>query len=341
MKETKMKFKPMTLLFFTCVLIFSSCTEGTIELFVSKSGQPGDHGSKEAPLNDIHEAITMAEQLRDEDSEVIININILPGEYRLTSPLHFTPELKGVNLIGSGATEVSIKGSIPLELKWEKYDNAIFMADVSEDLQFDQLIINDQLQTLARYPDYDENGGYWQGFAANALSAERIASWQKPDGAFFHVMHSGKWGGFHYLVTGVDDDGDAILEGGHQNNRPSRPHPLFRMVENVFEELDGPGEWYFDASIRQLYYWPPEDIDIETAKFEGVILKNLIEIKGNLENPVKDITIKGIKFEYAQRTIMEPYEPLLRSDWTIYRGGALYLEGTENCLFIPAATTSS
>ena len=36
---------------------------------------------------------------------------------------------------------------------------------------------------------------------------------------------------------------------------------------------------------------------------------------------------------------MEEYEPLLRSDWTIYRGGALFLEGAEaisitNCEFV-------
>jgi hypothetical protein len=28
---------------------------------------------------------------------------------------------------------------------------------------------------------------------------------------------------------------------------------------------------------------------------------------------------------------MEKYEPLLRSDWTIYRGGAIVFEGTDNC----------
>jgi hypothetical protein len=148
---------------------------------------------------------------------------------------------------------------------------------------------------------------------------------------FFHVMHKGRWGGFHYKIVGVDENGEAILEGGHQNNRPSTPHPENRMVENVLEELDSPGEWYFDEDTRQLYYWPQEGIDMKTAKFEGVVLKSFIEIKGDLGNPVSDISIEGIKFEYAQRTFMEEYEPLLRSDWTIYRGAAIFLEGVENC----------
>ncbi|GJM34979.1 MAG: peptide-binding protein [Saprospiraceae bacterium] len=312
----------------------------TIDLYVSTTGQAGNNGRKGAPVADIQEAVNLAEQLKKDDPNALISINLLPGDYQLSMPIRISPALNGLAIMGSGASEVRIKGTVPLALKWEKQDSALFVANVPNDLQFDQLVVNDRLQTLARYPNYDEAGGYWQGHTADALSKARIASWQKPKGAIFHVMHNGKWGGFHYRVKGVDEQGEAILEGGHQNNRPSKPHPIFRMVENVLEELDSPGEWYFDADTRKLYYWPPADIDMQTAKFEGIILKNFIEIKGDLENPVKDITIKGIKFEYAQRTLMETYEPLLRSDWTIYRGGAIFLEGTENCLIADCEFTN-
>jgi hypothetical protein len=104
------------------------------------------------------------------------------------------------------------------------------------------------------------------------------------------------------------------------------------MVENVLEELDSPGEWYFDTDTKKLYYWPREGIDILTAEFEGIVLKSFFELRGTLQNPVSNVSINGIKFEYAQRTYLENYEPLLRSDWTIYRGGAIFLNGTENCL---------
>lgn len=323
-----------------CLLIFSACNKDTIDLYVSTTGQAGNTGQEQSPLPNIQEAVNLAEQLKKDDPNALISINLLPGDYQLSAPIRITPALNGLTIMGSDASEVRVKGTVPLALNWEKQDSVLFVANIPNDLQFDQLVVDDRLQTLARYPNYDEAGGYWQGHAADALSKERLASWQKPKGAIFHVMHHGKWGGFHYRVTGINEDGEAILEGGHQNNRPSKPHPLFRMVENVLEELDSPGEWYFETDTRKLYYWPPEDIDMQTAKFEGVSLKNFIEIKGDLENPVKDITIKGIKFEYAQRTLMEPYEPLLRSDWTIFRGGALYLEGTENCLIADCEFTN-
>ncbi|HOA38408.1 MAG TPA: PDZ domain-containing protein, partial [Flavihumibacter sp.] len=38
-----------------------------------------------------------------------------------------------------------------------------------------------------------------------------------------------------------------------------------------------------------------------------------------------------LRFAHNERTFMYTKEPLLRSDWTIYRGGAVLLDGTENC----------
>jgi hypothetical protein len=217
-------------------------------------------------------------------------------------------------------------------LDWQKAEGNIYKAAVSEGSDFDQLIINGKPQILARYPNYDENGGYWQGYAADALSPERIATWENPEGAFFHVMHSGRWGGFHYQITGINADGTPELIGGHQNNRPSPPHPEYRMVENVREELDSPGEWFLNKETNELYYYPLENLDIQTATVEVSVLKSLIEVVGSLENPVQNISISGIKFEHTRRTFMEEYEPLLRSDWTIYRGAALFFEGTEYCV---------
>jgi hypothetical protein len=314
------------------LLLIGGCQPETISIYVSPDGNSGNNGQTESPVADIQEAVKLAELHKSKHPDSHIDIYILPGDYRMTSTIRINSDLNDLSIIGAGSSEVRVKGSVPLMLNWEKEDDSIFVASVSGDVHFDQLIANNQLQTLARYPNYNEEGGDWQGHAADAISKERLASWSKPEGVIFHAMHRGRWGGFHYFVTGLDENGEVILEGGQQNNRPSEPHPEFRMVENVLEELDSPGEWYFDDETRKLYFWPAAGLDMKTAKFEGVVLKSFIEINGDLENPVSDISIEGIKFEYAQRTFMEEYEPLLRSDWTIYRGAAIFLEGTENCM---------
>lgn len=59
-------------------------------------------------------------------------------------------------------------------------------------------------------------------------------------------MHKHDWGDFHYRITGKNEKGELQLEGGWQNNRPMGIHNENRMVENIFEELDAPGEWYYD-----------------------------------------------------------------------------------------------
>ncbi len=284
------------------------------------------------PEVSLLKAWELVKKSKQENPSEIIELYIESGEYNLESPLFITPELSGLIIKGAGDDKVSVKGSVPLNLNWEKYNENIYVSQVDENLSFDQLLIDGKAQILARYPNYNESAHYWQGYAEDAISKERVASWKKPEGAFFHALHNGRWGGFHWQVTGVNEDGTPILKGGHQNNRGSKPHREYRMVENVFEELDSAGEWYLDKNEHKLYYWPAENIDIKTVNFEASVLKDLIQVVGTLANPVKDITISGIKFENTQRTLMEEYEPLLRSDWTIYRRSAVFFEGTEGCV---------
>jgi hypothetical protein len=307
--------------------VFQSCKTKTFEILVSQTGE----SQNEFSFKTVNEAIEKAYLIKADNSNAEIVINILPGDYYLSSPISIDSRLSRLKIIGAGKSLVTLKGSVPLNVKWEQFNENIFVADVAGDIALDQLIVDGQPQILARYPNYNENGGYWQGYAADAISKERIKNWEHPEGAIFNAMHGGKWGGFHYVITGIDESGEAILEGGKQNNRPSRPHVEYRMVENVFEELDSPGEWFLDKTSHRIYYWPISDIDISIAKFEGVVLKSLIEIKGTEEAPVQNISIEGVKFEHTQRTILEKYEPLLRSDWSIYRGAAVFIEGAENC----------
>jgi hypothetical protein len=316
--------KRITGLLLTLIVLLSGCKQKTFDLQVRLDAGAGQYTS-------IPEAINAAEQIKKDNQKAQITIHIAEGDYHLEKPIEISPLLNDFQLVGVGAEKVSVKGSLPLDLKWKSWNENIYEASVAENLDFDQLTADGEMQILARYPNYNEEAGIWQGFAEDAISVKRIASWKNPVGAYFHAMHKGRWGGFHYRIVGVNADSTAILEGGQQNNRPSAPHPEYRMVENVFEELDSVGEWFLDRDKHKLYYWPQKGMDIQKVNFEASVLKSLIELKGSLENPVRNIGIQGITFEQTRRTFMEEYEPLLRSDWCIYRGAAVFFEGTENC----------
>jgi len=325
-----MKKLSVIVIIFVFMMSCSSTTDIT-EIYVSQNEVANANGSKAAPFSNISEAIKKATEIKSANAEAEVVINILPGTYHLSEAINIPASLSGLTIKGAGASEVSIKGSQVLEAKWKTFSNNVFVTNVPAGLDFDQFLVNGKPQILARYPNYDESAQYWQGYAADAISKERVATWANPEGAIFNALHNGRWGGFHFEITGVNDDGTPILSGGQQNNRGSKPHEEYRMVENVFEELDSAGEWFLDKKRNKLFYWPESISAINDLNLEVSVLKDLIQVVGTVENPVKNVTISGIKFENTTRTFMEDFEPLLRSDWTIYRGAVVFFEGTENC----------
>jgi len=226
-----------------------------------------------------------------------------------------------------------ISGGVLLaNLKWQPYQDGIMQTKVRAGFATDQLFVNGQRQPMARYPNFDPNERIFNGYAADAFSPARAARWKDPAGGFMHAMHAAEWGGMHYVITGKGPDNKITYEGGWQNNRPMGMHSRHRFVENIFEELDAPGEWFLDTNTSTLYFYPPAGVDLARATIEAVRLRHLVEFRGTEESPVRFVSLQGLTFRHAARTFMENKEPLVRSDWTTYRGGALFYNGTEDCL---------
>jgi hypothetical protein len=70
-------------------------------------------------------------------------------------------------------------------------------------------------------------------------------------------------------------------------------------IENAYELLGRPGEFYLDRSSRIIYYTPRKGEDMKRADVEAPRLESLLRIAGTAEAPVHDVTIRGISFEYA------------------------------------------
>jgi len=300
-------------------------------IYVSPKGNDGWGGTADKPFATISRGLAAARKTPGN-----VSINLMEGTYYRDKPVLFTPEDsrktgETLRITNFNNQKVTISGSVPLKLKWEAYKNGIWKAKVTRDLIFDELFVNGQLQRMARYPNYSPAAQYFGGTAADALSAERLAKWHSPEGGFVHALHGSLWGDFHYLITGKNAKGEAALEGGWQNNRRMGMHHKYRFVENIFEELDTAGEWYYDKKSRVLYFYPAEGLNLKKAKFEVPQIAHLFEFKGSEANPVKNIHIQNLSLTQTLRTFMQNKEPLLRSDWTIYRGGAVLYDGAVNC----------
>jgi len=303
------------------------------EFFVSPGGDDGNPGSFAQPFATLARARQAARPLAGREAVTITlreGIYYLPETFVLTSADSGTRDAPVV--YRSYAREQAvISGGARLDLAWEPYRDGIMKAKAPAGLATDQLFVNGRRRPMARYPNFDPDQRIFNGYAADAFSPGRAARWADPRGGYIHAMHRHMWGDYHYLITGKKADGSVTYEGGWQNNRQMGMHGKYRFVENIFEELDAPGEWFLDGKTSTLYFYPPADVDVAKAIVEAVRLRHLIEFQGTRQKPVRFVTLQGLTFRHAARTFMDNKEPMVRSDWTTYRGGAVFVNGAEDC----------
>jgi hypothetical protein len=310
--------------------VFSACLCVAQPYFVSPDGNDENSGTLKKPFATLQRA-QQAE--RQKEGAVFLR----GGTYYLPEPLVFTAQDSGTKRApvvyqNYRNEKPVISGGVKLvDLNWRPYTNGIFQAQVPDDLQTEEIFVNGEHQILARYPNFDPTAQYFDGFTSSADIKRRTAGWADPAGGYLHAMHPALWGDFTWLITGKDTNGDLTTVGGWQNNRGGGPNSNIQFVEGVFEELDAPGEWFLNTNTHTLYYYPPAGLDLNKAIIVATRLRCLVEFRGDDKNPVRFITLRGLTFRQAARTVMDTREPLLRSDWAIYRGGAVSFDGTEDC----------
>lgn len=312
----------------SCLLsIASSQAIAQQTIIVSPTPGTGATLPKAQTVSTLDSAFQIARQSTEKD----IRIYLREGNYPLNRPLEINASQwknKSLLLAAYHQEKVLLSGGPVLHLKWEKYKKGIWKTQTPLKT-FDQLYIDHTPRILARYPNYKDKQ-ILNGTAADALSPERVKRWKSPAGGYIHALHGSEWGAMYYAIKGKQGD-QLIYEGGFQNNRPTGMHKICRFVENIFEELDAPGEWFLDKSNGMLYYYPYPGEDLSKTTVEVATLPELIRITGTETTPIQNITIQGIDFVHTTRTFMESYEPLLRSDWRIHRGAAVFVEFAENC----------
>ncbi len=314
------------------------------KIYISPLGDDKNPGTLQEPVKSVSIAQSLAMPSFGKKKVLFL---FMDGTHYLDDCIHILPEQSGnkkypVIYKALNPQKAIISGGSLLKLKWNSYKNGIFFAKVGADFGFiDQLYINGQRRPMARFPNARKNKNVFDCWdlsydnkpdsTQDIFNSERIAKWKNPEGAYIHAMHSALWGDMHWIVEGKNDKGKLIYEGGWQNNRPAPMHPIYRFIENVFEELDVPGEWFFDRSGQILYYYPMPDEDIDKAKVEIVRLNCLVNFQGSEEKNISYTNFEDLIFRHVARTFMDNKEPLLRSDWTIYRGGTMMFSGAVNC----------
>lgn len=141
--------------------------------YVSPHASSGGDGSKAAPFHLIHEAVEKARTDKN-----CTTIYLRGGKYILDKPLVLTSDdgndAKELIIKNYPGEKAIISSGVGLNLKWEKYKNGIMRAAVKGNPVMDMLIVNGDLRSMARYPNYDENAVRFNGTSALATDPERV-----------------------------------------------------------------------------------------------------------------------------------------------------------------------
>ena len=315
----------------------------TITYYISPEGDDANAGDIGSPLRTIHQAQRLA---TSHWGKKPIDFVLMDGIHYLDSCVVISSRQSGnkdnpVTYKAQHEGKAMLSGGKQITLNWKLWKDGIFCASMTDEQikDIDQLYVNGKRKAMARYPNRNGKNVFDAWDLSHSIAEDpqndlfhpkRVVRWKNPQGAYIHAMHASLWGDMHWVVTGTQKE-KLVYEGGWQNNRPSAMHPVYRIIENVFEELDEPGEWFYDNAQRVLYYYPEKGEVMAEAKVEGVRLTELVRFEGTQSSPVAYTSLEGLVFRHAARTFMENREPLLRSDWTICRKGAVTYWGAENC----------
>jgi hypothetical protein len=256
-------------------------------------------------------------------------VDLYGGTYQLTSTLTFGP---------------SDSGSNPHTVTWQAYNGTpvlssaltltgwtpaskpgVWKATVPGTATFRQLYVNGRRATLARSPynppgyTSTSTGGYPRNTGAGFTTtpAASLAGWKNP--TQIDVVLSTYWTDRRCPVASATSTLVTIAQPCWRNVHIAPPlaSDTVTYLENAFELLDQPGEWYFDPTgavgdgARTVYYKPRPGERMTGAGAVQVTvptLERLVDIVSpNALQPVHDITFSGTVF--ADATWLRPGTP--------------------------------
>jgi hypothetical protein len=137
--------------------------------------------------------------------------------------------------------------------------------------------------------------------------------------------------------------GDVVVNFNHSygcdQGGPFTGSFLGWYAENILEECDHPGEFFFSTEEKALYYtFNSTEQPTGEEEFMLTTAKIIFNVSGAQANPVVNLTIRGLTIRDAAYTYLGTTEADIHylpaaSDWVIQRSGAVTLEGTEGFRF--------
>ena len=339
------------------------CRMPYLELHVAPGGDDGAPGTRDRPLASLagaRDALRAARRTLAGPAPPA-TVWVHAGVHRLAEPLSLTAEDSDTAYAAWPCGPApTISAGVPVRGAWEPHRGGILRCrpeGLPEGLRPTQLFAGGRRQVRARFPNAADGELPLRGADAwphRELQFDPAAlggrTWDRPGEAVLHCFTRHRWGNLQWRVAALDAASGrlTLAAGGWQMGTTFQRADGGGVgagsrffVENVFEELDSPGEWYFDREAGLLYFWPPEGLRLSGCaaaelEFDGLACAALL--RGTRHHPVRGVRLAGLRIAGTAATYLEPYEEPSLGDWAIHRGGAVCVEGAvdcavEDCLF--------
>jgi hypothetical protein len=166
-----------------------------------------------------------------------------------------------------------------------------------------------------------------KGLTVNNGALPHISNWSKPTTGIVHSFHGAYWATWAFEIASVSAAQNTIMfgRGGFQEGQGYTTGGAF-YVSNIFEELDSPNEWFVDKDTRTLYFMPNGTMP---NVFVASQIPCLISMSGSsIQNTVQNVLVQGLILTHTSHTYLRDYTVPSGGDWSVHRGGTIYLRNT-------------
>lgn len=319
----------------TWAKVASSPPDQGTTLYASPSGS-GTTCSEANPCS-LHGA---RDKVRTMNASMSTDITVLlrGGSYRLEAPLTLNPQDSG-----TGGFEVVYKaypGEVPVLSggqpigTFSLFDSTknIYRASVSPTFDTREVWVNGARAQRAR--SVKNPGGFTKTSTGYTTTDAQMALWRNPSD--IEIVGEYEWNQHRCSVESISVSMITMDNPCWRNSTDHGYEPsnlgLPTYVENAYELLDAPGEWYLDKSADYLYYIPrgAEALDNVVAGSTTTLLS----IVGSSTTEVRNVRFEGLTFQHSGWTM--PSTPV---GFSGFQGGVYddVSDGVENGKMMPAA----
>ncbi len=288
------------------------------DIFVDAAVE-GGNGTRDLPFATVEQAKAKAKELRANGIREKITVWIAEGTYIFEDTLVFdSTDAENVVYRACPNEKVEFSGAVNVSDWSEDIQNGVrvFTAEIPENLYFDAVTKDGKVLPKTRYPEtgyltiekedhsdalFTTENTFWEytlcdkAFVGN--SSYNPAEIKNVENVIVRILHY--WvNDLHYLTDYDAKTNKYYIENPAGMTIKTGDRYYF---ENVYTQLDSPGEWYFDIELGKLYYVPQDGETVENTVLNVCVNDKLISMSENKNIEFFGITFCNTNFSYPEK----------------------------------------